>query len=186
MNIRFFFRRLIKIFSNFSEEWISIQEETGYSRLIFFSIYISLLTAFSLLISTFIYTGFNLGSKYIVLRSFFAFVINLVFIWILAILLSKLFRYYTDKKVEILIFRLSIYTISVFFIGNMVGYIVSPDNFFFISFIASFFSSYFFYQGVSVLSLPHKDILVIGLTILFFILLLFSFFLINNTLADFK
>ncbi len=186
MGISFFIRRLINIFSQFSEEWISIREEKGYARLIFFAIYISLLTAISFLISTFIYTGSLYGIKYMILRSSLVFLVNLILTFILALLFSKLFRYYADKEVEFQIFKLSIYVISVFFVGNMIGYIVSPDNFFFISFIASFFSTYYFYQGASVLPLPHKEILVIGLTILFFILLLVSFFLINNTLAILK
>ena len=183
MNIHFFFKRLYNIFFGFSEEWNTIIKEKGYTGIIFFVIYLSLLVAVSFFLGAIIYMGTNLGFHFILLHALSVFSLNVFFVFLYAFILGKIINYYCKQDIKTAIHKLVAYSFAAYFIGNIIGYLTMPENFFFISFIASFFSSYYFFQGIVVVSKKFNELFSFGMSALFFILLIVSYFLINNTLT---
>ena len=185
LNIRFFFRRLYNLFFRFSEEWVVILKEKGYAGIIFFLIYLSFLVAGAFFLGAIIYSGTTLGLHFIILHTVSVFVLNLLFVFLYAFAFGKILNYYSKKNIEKVVHTLVVYSFSAYFAGNFIGYLTTPENFFFISFIASFFAAYYFFQGFSSLSKQFNELFSFGISALFFVLLIVSYFLINNILTLF-
>lgn len=185
MNISFFFKRLYNIFFNFSEEWNTILKEKGYAGIIFFVIYLSIIVAVSFFFGAIIYSGTKLGFQFILLHTISVLFLNICFVLLDAFIFGKILNYYCKQNVEKTTHKLVAYSFSSYFIGNFIGYLTTPENFFFISFIASFFAAYYFFQGIVSVSKKINELFSFGMAALFFILLIVSYFLINNILTLF-
>ncbi len=185
MNIHFFFKRLYNVLFGFAEEWNTIIKEKGYAGIIFFIIYLSILVAASFFVGAIIYTGTNLGFHFILLHASLVFSLNILFVFLYAFIFGKILNYYCKQNVEPAVHKLVVYAYTAYFIGNIIGYLTVPENFFFISFIASFFSGYYFFQGVITVSKKFNELFSFGVSTLFFTLLIISYFLINNMLTLF-
>ncbi len=183
MNIRFFFKRLYNILFSFSDEWNTILKEKGYAGIIFFSIYLSIFVTFAFFLGAIIYTGTKLGVYFILSHLLFVFVLNVFFTAIYAFIFGKFLNYYSKDNVEKLTHKIVVYSFASYFIGNIVGYLTTPENFFFISFIASFFAAYYFFQGIITISKKINELFAFGISSIYFILLIVSYFLINNILT---
>ncbi len=183
LNIRFFFRRLYSLFFNFSDEWHTILKEKGYAGIIFFIIYLSFLVALSFFLGAIIYLGTTLGLHFIVLHTISVFFIDIFIVALYSFIFGKVLSYYSKENIERLVHTLVAYSFSAYFVGNIFGYLTTPDNFFFISFIASFFAAYYFFQGILSLSKQFNELFSFGMSALFFALLIVSYFFINNLLT---
>jgi hypothetical protein len=141
------------------------------------------LVAASFFLGAIIYTGTNLGFHFILLHTSSVFFLNIFFVGLYAFILGKILNYYCKQNIEITIHKLVAYSFAAYFIGNIIGYLTTPENFFFISFISSFFSGYYFFQGIISVSKKFNELFSFGMSALFFTLLIISYFLINNILT---
>ena|GEM_PF-2577768 len=183
MTIRFFFKRLYNILFSFSEEWKAILKEKGYAGIIFFIIYLSVLVTLAFFFGAIIYSGTQLGLLFILPHLLSVFVLNLFFVVSYAFVFGRILNYYCKNNVEKTTHQLVAYSFTSYLIGNVIGYLTSPEDFFFISFIASFFAAYYFFQGIVTISKKINELFAFGMSSLFFILLIVSYFLINNILT---
>jgi len=183
LNIRFFFKRLYNILFSFSEEWKAILKEKGYAGIIFFTIYLSIFVTIAFFLGAMIYSGTKLGVQFILPHLLSVFVLNIFFTASYAFIFGKIMDYYCKNNVAKSTHKLVVYSFTSYFIGNIIGYLTTPENFFFISFIASFFAAYYFFQGIVTISKKINELFAFGMSSLFFVLLIVSYFLINNALT---
>jgi len=183
LGIRFFFNRLYRIFSNFSAEWNVLVEEERRIPHFFFIVYLSILVAISFFIGAIVYSEAELGLYFILSNSVLILFFNLCLVFFLAYFLGKFLAYYTKQNIEKTVQLLVIYSFSAYLAGEVIGYLTSPEDFFFLAFLASSFAAFYLYQGLFSILTGASEVFLFGMSIFFFILLIISYFLTNNMLT---
>ena len=144
MNIKEFFSRFFSLIIHFPYEWRKIINEQKQPHYIFLT-YSSVLSLITFFLGGLWYTGLKVGVDFILIKSVKFAIANFLYVGILSIIFGEISNYYhwgfNDKKTSQ---GLVIYSSVFYLVAIYIGTLLSPENYFFILFILSFFSAYYF------------------------------------------
>ena len=149
----------------------------------FYFAYLLLFTGIAFLLGSLLNYGFKFDFVFIGTHAL-ALVASLLAYWIILIFLfDKIIGYYAFDNDKTANRHLLIYASTPFFAGEILGNIISPDSYFFINFVFSFLSAYYFEMGLTKNN-DFQTSIRLGISILLYVFLIFSYFFINTILVS--
>jgi len=177
MGLKYFFKKWISLLFSFPYQWRKIKKERN-SEYLWFIFYESLFCGIAFFLGALWTTMFDLNVSLWLLRA-----VNFSFVlFVYVIFLAKMFRIFSDyNSLEIngkLSERLIAYVSSFYFFSFFLGALLSPENYFFIVFVFSFFASFYFYR-ILYKYYKKKIFSFLFSFSLFFIYIIYYFFTLN-------
>jgi len=174
---------LLSLLFTFPYEWRRIVREVDKQYLWFLG-YESLWAGVTFFLGALWAFGIDMGMKFLLIRAWVFASVLFVYVLFLAKVFGIIGNYYNLKVKGELAERLVVYVSGFYFAGIFAGTLLSPENYFFILFVMSFFSGYYF-SGV-LLKNFKKDLYALFAGMVLFFFHVISYFVFINLLATIK
>ncbi len=183
MNLKLFFERLVSLLFTFPYEWRRISKEVDKEYLWFLG-YESLISGVTFFLGALWAFGIDMGVGFLATRALVFSLVLFVYVLFLAKIFGVICNYYNLRIKGQVAERLVVYVSGFYFTSIFAGTLLAPENYFFILFVMSFFSGYYF-SGV-LLKYFKKNIYAFFAGTVLFLFHLISYFVFINLLATIK